>query len=196
MKKEHSFDTLSLEELIAQVSDALSQLGLNALPDRRASLMPDVRMVRYYTSLGLLRPPTIVQRQARYDAQHVDSLLLIKLLQLQGLSLARIQQELPGLSFEQRRAWLERLRTQALNHKQDESAQTSVAALWQEFVLAPGLRLQLREDYACPSLANVLRQVEALLAPLQTTPPQARPTAPQAPAIEQTSPAPGLTTEI
>ena len=49
-----SQDYLSLDELIDTVSRELRAMGLDTLPDRRASLLPDVRMVRYYTTLGLL----------------------------------------------------------------------------------------------------------------------------------------------
>lgn len=151
-------NTLTLEQLIEQVSQKLRQLGLADLPDRRASLMPDVRMVRYYTSLGLLKPPQIVQRQAYYGQGHVDAFLLVKLLQVQGLSLARIQQELIGLGPEQRTSWLNQLR-QALAGRIEPLPSVS----WQEVTLEPGLRLQFRSDYTCTNLEAVLRQVKALL---------------------------------
>lgn len=154
-------DSLNLDELIEAVSAELRRLGLETLPDRRASLLPDVRMVRYYTSMGLLKPPKLVQRQAHYDQGHVGTLLLIKLLQVKGHSLARIQQELLGSSDSQRQDWLAQLRASLAEGAND--AQTAPPVSWQEYVLEPGLRLQLRSDYACTNPDAILRQVQSLL---------------------------------
>lgn len=150
---------LNLDELIEVVSEELRRMGLESLPDRRASLLPDVRMVRYYTSLGLLKPPRLVQRQARYGRAHVEDMLLVKLLQVQGLSLARIQQELLGLGTGQKQAWLQQLRRQAVAVAEAPPA----AVIWREVVLEPGLRLQLSSDYACKDPEAVLRRIKALL---------------------------------
>lgn len=174
---------MSIDELIEAVSLELRRLELDALPDRRASLLPDVRMVRYYTTLGLLKPPRIVQRQAQYGSEHFEALLLVKLLQIQGLSLARIQQELIGLSPAQRQSWLEQLR------RQGQTPPMPQIVTWQEVILEPGLRLQFRGDYTCTNLEAVLRQVKALFGgPEQASPPGA-PSVQAAP--EQASPSPG-----
>ncbi|PKL76904.1 MAG: hypothetical protein CVV27_07915 [Candidatus Melainabacteria bacterium HGW-Melainabacteria-1] len=150
---------LSLDELIDAVSAELHQLALDTLPDRRASLLPDVRMVRYYTSLGLLPAPAIVMRQARYNANHVADLLLIKLLQAQGQSLAQIQQQLLGMGVEQRQSWLSQLK-QALAAKVSPMPAT---ILWREVVLEPGLRLQLSDDYTCSDPEALLHRIRSLL---------------------------------
>ncbi len=153
-------DSLTLEELITAVSVELRQLGLETMPDRRASLLPDVRMVRYYTSLGLMKPPRLLQRQAHYDQGHVKTLLLIKLLQVRGHSLARIQQDLLGSSDNQRQAWLTQLQSELT---QSTVAQLAPAVSWQEYVIEPGLRLQLRSDYTCTNPDALLSQVQSLL---------------------------------
>jgi DNA-binding transcriptional MerR regulator len=152
--------SLTLDELIETVSGTLRRMGLETLPDRRASLLPDTRMVRYYTTLGLLKAPRIVQRQAQYGPEHVEALLLVKLLQARGHSLARIQQELLGSSDSQRQAWLTQLTETAA-----QSAALTVAppVSWQEYLLEPGFRIQLRSDYACTHLEATLLQVKALL---------------------------------
>lgn len=153
-------ESLTLDELIMVVSEELKRLGLETLPDRRASLLPDVRMVRYYTSLGLMKPPRLVQRQAHYDQGHVGTLLLIKLMQVRGHSLARIQQDLLGSSDNQRQAWLTQLQSELT---QVPVAQVAPPVSWQEYIIEPGLRLQLRSDYTCTNPDALLSQVESLL---------------------------------
>lgn len=189
-KQTLTHEQMSIDELIEAVSLELRRMGLDALPDRRASLLPDVRMVRYYTTLGLLKPPRIVLRQAQYGAEHFEALLLVKLLQIQGLSLARIQQELIGLSPAQRQSWLEQLR------RQGQTVAPPQIVTWQEVLLEPGLRLQFRSDYTCTNLEAVLRQVKALFGgPEQASPPGAP--APSVQAVpEQASPAPGQPHDI
>ncbi|MGV3526879.1 MAG: MerR family transcriptional regulator [Candidatus Sericytochromatia bacterium] len=145
---------LTLTELLEQVGKRLAGL---TLPDRRASLQPDGRMVRYYTSLGLLAPPQIVQRQARYTAGHAADLLLIKLLQGRGLSLAAIQQQFTGLPAPARQDWLRRLEAEA------PTVAPPPAVTWQEYTLAPGLRLQLHPDFTSRDLEATLRQIQTVL---------------------------------
>jgi DNA-binding transcriptional MerR regulator len=61
--------------------------------------LPDLRTVRYYTTLGLLdRPAAMRGRTALYGRRHVLQLVAIKRLQARGLSLAQVQERLVGLS--------------------------------------------------------------------------------------------------
>ena len=59
--------------------------------------VPDVRMIRYYTTIGLIdRPAEMAARTAFYGPQHLRQLVAIKRLQGQGMSLVEIQESLAG----------------------------------------------------------------------------------------------------
>jgi DNA-binding transcriptional MerR regulator len=60
--------------------------------------LPDLRSIRYYTTLGLIdRPCGFRKRTALYGPRHLMQLVAIKRLQAQGRSLAEIQLQLCGL---------------------------------------------------------------------------------------------------
>ncbi|HWB07972.1 MAG TPA: MerR family transcriptional regulator [Pirellulales bacterium] len=66
-------------------------------PSVRVRDVPDLRTIRYYTTLGLLdRPLDMRGRTAYYGWRHVWQLLAIKRLQLAGVPLVEIQQRLTG----------------------------------------------------------------------------------------------------
>lgn len=152
----------TLEQVIATVTLELRQWGFEHLPDRRTSLFPDIRMVRYYTTLGLLPAPQVIKRQAVYRLLHIDTLLLVKLLQLKGLSLGRIQEELLVLSPQQKYRWLEELKKQ-LTQEFESPTKPLASSTWQEVTLEPGLRLHIREGYQCKDPGALLRQIQSLL---------------------------------
>src|SRR6516165_10219971 len=86
---------LTLDELADEVQTMLGGKGLlEAQADGRISSAPDPRTVRYYTTLGLLDRPEIVEREARYGRRHVLQLCAIKAMQTAGLPLAEIQARL------------------------------------------------------------------------------------------------------
>ena len=65
----------------------------------RVRAVPDTRTIRYYTTLGLLSPPSEMRgRVAYYDETHVLQIVAIKQLQAQNLSLSDIQQKIVGLT--------------------------------------------------------------------------------------------------
>jgi DNA-binding transcriptional MerR regulator len=81
----------------------LVDLANRVLPEeegesRRVQWAPNERLVRYYTSLGLLdRPAEMRGRTAYYGTRHLLQLLAIKRLQLDGMTLRAVQQYLTGL---------------------------------------------------------------------------------------------------
>jgi DNA-binding transcriptional MerR regulator len=134
-----------LPELAAEAARLLADHGLLAAQsDRRVSAAPDPRTVRYYTTLGLLDPPAIRDRQARYGRRHVLQLAAIKALQAAGLSLDAIQERLYGLADGE---------LEALLHAGEPRAdKPRVAALtWREVVLEPGLKLMAEAGWRSPS---------------------------------------------
>ncbi len=63
----------------------------------RVTPVPDRRMLRYYTTLGLLDRPAEVQgRVAYYGRRHLLQVVAVKRLQAEGLALAEVQQRLAG----------------------------------------------------------------------------------------------------
>ena len=61
--------------------------------------VPDLRAIRYYTTLGLLdRPAAMRGRTALYGRRHLLQIVAIKRLQAEGLPLVAIQERLAGVS--------------------------------------------------------------------------------------------------
>jgi DNA-binding transcriptional MerR regulator len=61
--------------------------------------VPDLRAIRYYTTIGLLdRPAEMRGRTAYYGRRHLLQLVAIKRLQAQRLSLAEVQERLLGIN--------------------------------------------------------------------------------------------------
>src|SRR3954468_4983626 len=95
MKKEPPW---TIDELGAAVTAALAE-GHDGAPNGRVRDVPDRRTIRYYTTLGLLdRPAEMRGRTALYGRRHLLQLVAIKRLQVEGRSLAQIQQQLVGLT--------------------------------------------------------------------------------------------------
>lgn len=96
MTTPHSLWTI--DELGAQVALALA-VDYGGAPSGRVRDVPDLRTIRYYTTLGLLdRPAQLRGRTALYGRRHLLQLVAIKRLQARGLALADIQQRLVGLT--------------------------------------------------------------------------------------------------
>lgn len=88
-----------MEELAEQCNVVLERLGLNGGDSRRVRWEPSPRVLRYYTTLGLLdRAARMVGRTAFYGRRHLLQLLAIKKLQHDGKTLQEIQADLLGKS--------------------------------------------------------------------------------------------------
>ena len=90
--------TWTLDEFAAEVSTALSSSDYAGAESGRVRDIPDARVIRYYTTLGLLDRPEMAGRTALYSPRHLAQLVAIKKLQARGLSLSSVQQELAGIS--------------------------------------------------------------------------------------------------
>jgi DNA-binding transcriptional MerR regulator len=88
----------TIDELGARVAEALS-VDYLGVASGRVRDVPDLRTIRYYTTLGLLdRAAEMRGRTALYGRRHLLQLIAIKRLQARGLSLAQIQERVVGLS--------------------------------------------------------------------------------------------------
>jgi len=86
---------LTIDALGERVRAALE--GADEPQGGRIRAIPDVRTIRYYTTLGLLdRPAEMRGRTAIYGEKHVLQLVAIKRLQAEGKTLEVIQAELAG----------------------------------------------------------------------------------------------------
>lgn len=100
MTLSNTMTLLTLPEFAAAAADAVEASG--AAPDnRQAKAVPAERMVRYYTSRGLLPRPGNRGRALTYGRTHLVRLVAIKRLQGQGLSLDEIAERLAAMSSDQ-----------------------------------------------------------------------------------------------
>src|SRR6516162_3550 len=85
----------TLAELCAEVAQALAEDASQV--NGRVREVPDIRTIRYYTTLGLIdRPAEMRGRTALYGRRHLLQLVAIKRLQARGLTLAELQEKLVG----------------------------------------------------------------------------------------------------
>lgn len=156
-------DRLTLEELAEAVERELGRRGfLGAQSDGRVSPAPDARTVRYYTTLGLLDRPRIVDRQARYGRRHLLQLLAIKALQGESLPLAQIQERLYGRSEAELAALLD-----AAGGTPGRKPALPRPVVWRELAIEPGLRILVEEGWSMgKDPAALSERVRAALAAL------------------------------
>ncbi len=86
----------TLDELSAEVASCLA-VDYPGQANGRVRDVPDIRTIRYYTTLGLIdRPAQMRGRTALYGRRHLLQLVAIKRLQAKGLSLAEVQSRVVG----------------------------------------------------------------------------------------------------
>jgi len=87
----------TLQQLAAEAALVLSREQVGQ-PSERVTEVPSPRTIRFYTTSGLLDPPSRYQgRTALYGSHHLRQLVAVKKLQAHGYSLEEIRQALPGL---------------------------------------------------------------------------------------------------
>jgi DNA-binding transcriptional MerR regulator len=96
----------TIGELSDRVGRVLSLVGGDYQASGRITAVPDIRTLRYYTTLGLLSPPEETRgRTALYGRRHLAEAVAIKRLQSSGESLQSIQQRLLGATATQLEQW-------------------------------------------------------------------------------------------
>lgn len=161
-------DSLSLEELSLEVQRLLEVHSLlGAQVDHRVSAAPDMRTIRYYTTLGLLDRPVIQGRQARYGKRHVLQLLAIKMLQGTSLPLAEVQSRLYGLSNAELTSVIESV-ANAIKATESQIEPVTTFVCWREIVIEPGLKVLAEEGWSPASDPALLeKKIRAALAAMQ-----------------------------
>jgi DNA-binding transcriptional MerR regulator len=156
--------SLNLEDLSDEVEKLLDQRGLlDVQRDGRVSAVPDARTIRYYTTLGLLERPKIVDRQASYGKRHVLQLLAIKSLQGMSMPLEEIQARLYGKSDRELEAILE-----SISNKR-KAVRTEINPLvWREIMIEPGLKIMAEEKWQASDEEALAKRIRAALAAFVT----------------------------
>jgi DNA-binding transcriptional MerR regulator len=86
----------TLDELVRRACEALAAQEVR-VPNGRVTPLPDRRVVRWYSTIGLVdRPAAYRGRTALYGPRHLLQVVAVKRRQAQGRSIAEIQAELAG----------------------------------------------------------------------------------------------------
>ncbi|HTY31432.1 MerR family transcriptional regulator [Mycobacterium sp.] len=88
--------TWPLDELVRRVAASLADSAYPGAPNGRVRDLPDRRVVRWYTTTGLVDRPVMQGRTALYSPRHLLQVVAVKRRQAEGRSLAEIQAELAG----------------------------------------------------------------------------------------------------
>jgi DNA-binding transcriptional MerR regulator len=87
----------TIAELSDLVQKALETAKYDGQRSARVREVPDLRTIRYYTTLGILSPPAEMRgRRAFYGRRHVLQLVAVKRLQSRGRTLVEVQEALAG----------------------------------------------------------------------------------------------------
>ncbi len=92
--------TWTLDELVRRVAASLATPAYPGAPNGRVRDLPDRRVVRWYTTTGLVDRPAVQGRTAVYGPRHLLQVVAVKRRQAEGRSLAEIQAELAGATDE------------------------------------------------------------------------------------------------
>jgi hypothetical protein len=90
----------TLDELVRRVAAGLADPAYPGAPNGRVRDLPDRRVIRWYTTTGLVDRPTMQGRTALYSPRHLLQIVAVKRRQAEGRSLADIQAELAGATDE------------------------------------------------------------------------------------------------
>lgn len=189
----------SLEELVQVANELLPQF----LPDEKAHtrVREDVtpRLVRHYTSQGLLDEPLKEGREARYTYRHLLQVLLVRRLLTEGygasvinnLARSKTNSDLeallqggvqltvapanPALAFLQQvqQRQPEVARSISKSPLSPAPAQSAPSTQWIRQEILPGLELHVRNDFVLPSSSqeqqNLLQRILQTLTAIATS---------------------------
>jgi DNA-binding transcriptional MerR regulator len=148
----------------------------------------NARLVRHYTTAGLIDEPAKEGREARYGFRHLLQVLVVRRLLQEGCASAAVFRLTSGRSNEELEnlldsgltpsdsnpatEFLRGLRPQLSGNRANQRSNTRPrtdpsASAWERHPVTPGVELHLRADLARPmdtgTLNKVLEQISALL---------------------------------
>jgi DNA-binding transcriptional MerR regulator len=160
--------TLTIDEFTNEVVRLLKENDLfGNQQDNRVSAAPDMRTIRYYTTLGLLDRPVMQGRIAKYSRRHVLQMLAIKTLQLVSLPLAEIQQQLYGLSENELESIISLYLPEVTRRTKDARHESIKTVLWREIVIEPGLKILAEESWNSIDKNDLSARIQAALSSLE-----------------------------
>lgn len=167
--------TLTIDELSEEIVRVLKANNLfDSHHDNRVSAAPDMRTIRYYTSLGLLDRPSIEGRVAKYSRKHVLQLLAVKTLQGVSLPLSEIQEQLYGLSEAELEAVIAFYIPELSQSTTDTYKESIRIQTWREIIIEPGLKIMADETWFGETDHSIVEQkIRAALEVLKTSAPAA-----------------------
>lgn len=177
---------LSLEELVNAANNLLPDVLPTDISDQRLKEELTPRLVRHYSSQGSLEEPQKEGREARYTYRHLLQLLALRRLQAEGhrtgavgpLTSGMSEVELESLLSGHANVSLTQAANPALDFLQGLRAglsqppaahvamptQPTKATRWVHYKIAPGLKLEVREDFRFPpDPSSLLKQIERAL---------------------------------
>ncbi len=181
----------NLDELVARANELLPAY----LPERdtpsRVREEVNARLVRHYTTQGLLDEPFKLGREARYTRRHLLQLLTLRRLMSEGHGASALEPLLSGKSDaelgdllsgkgrldltpgNQAMAYIQRIRTPSASDVSPPSPPTalppSTAQRWTRHEIEPGLELNVSDSYRPPrSPSEKARLAQVILDALST----------------------------
>ena len=85
-------EVVNLDELCAEVNRLLLVRGISVADGRTASVVTP-RNVRYYRTIGLLKPPTRLDGRAEYEQSHINEIIAVKQAQHDGVTLEQLLEQ-------------------------------------------------------------------------------------------------------
>jgi DNA-binding transcriptional MerR regulator len=166
---------LTIDELSQEVARLLKAHDLaDSHQDNRVSPTPDMRTIRYYSSLGLIDRPSMVGRVAKYNRRHLLQILAIKTLQKNARPLSEIQERLYGLSEAELEAVIEASITPAQEAPERNNREVPRPVYWREIVIAPGLKIMADQSWTGADQNQLIEQkIRAAIDALRHTAPGA-----------------------
>jgi DNA-binding transcriptional MerR regulator len=160
---------LTIDELSEEVARLLKANDLfDSSGDNRVSPVPDMRTIRYYSSLGLIDRPLIVGRVAKYSRRHILQILAIKALQKAARPLSEIQEQLYGLSEAELESLIASIKPKIQGPGSKSNKEALRPVYWREIVIQPGLKIMADQSWVQDLDPTVLQQkisdaIEALI---------------------------------
>lgn len=174
---------LSLDELVDAANALLPSILPTSISDQRLKEELTPRLIRHYSSQGSLEEPEKEGREARYTYRHLLQLLALRRLQAEGHRTGAVAPLTSGMSDSELENllsghsqvtltqatnpafdFLQSLRTPTATTTSRQQPRPTRETRWTHVKLAPGLKLEIRDDFRPPpDLTILLQEVENAL---------------------------------
>ncbi len=184
----------SLEEFVQTVNVLLPQFLPQEKSNQRVREEVTVRLIRHYTSLGMLDDPGREGKEARYNYRHLLQVLVLRRLLAQGYTATAIDSftlqkdnhelidllqggtQMTVMPANPALAFLEQVKSRKSPNSVVERSvnaqprQEPAPKTWIHLEVLPGLELQVREDFQYPASFQERQNLMDLIQRLLSTP--------------------------